>query len=579
MALVELALILIYTCVLVIKTCQYDAEICSSYGFGTNANGVYLFFIFFGLSMLLVLLVVAVINLVLLGYVPKIILVGRAHGVSPSTVFMKVVSRRVERLKHQAVSIFHLDAALLTPQMALAVFEFRKTGAGSAKGQSKGVPEEVRPITVGSLAILHLKDFFPHTECFCHVDLESHAIRWTRTRCVSLHVVQDVQAQGIKDGGTVERRRPSSRVSSRMSRFSHYPMLSKAASSFSGDRISTSRSRSSIRPSLHGNRRTAAAACLITFSDRGGVSRVLELRLPEEAVDAWVEGFKALFATIPRHYSSAHWRWAQSCMAATGATDMLRRSKVWALLLRANASARLTSQQLDLFIRQVDKQDEELPRWLKGHRGRVRRPSLETSGFSSEQTSHGCHGVSSKITATATHSRLSARQVAGLLIRISNTSQRITELFDSHATRGRMRLEEWLRFLEREQLPGAQGLQGLQGAQGNKRMSRSMRSQSNLSEAANDDSTELENARTRFTRTASGLPQSTVSDGYDLEQFAQRLLSPENDASAAYNETTTEDVFRGLDKPLASFWTATSHNSCQRQHSNPCCSHCALCTV
>ena len=62
MALVELALVLVYTCVLLIKSCQSSPATCSDYGFG-DANGLYLFFIFFGLSLLLSLLIIALTKL------------------------------------------------------------------------------------------------------------------------------------------------------------------------------------------------------------------------------------------------------------------------------------------------------------------------------------------------------------------------------------------------------------------------------------------------------------------------------------------------------------------------------------
>ena len=39
MALIEMGLILIYVCVLLIKTCQYSTEICKTYGLGDDANG------------------------------------------------------------------------------------------------------------------------------------------------------------------------------------------------------------------------------------------------------------------------------------------------------------------------------------------------------------------------------------------------------------------------------------------------------------------------------------------------------------------------------------------------------------
>jgi hypothetical protein len=53
MSLSEMFLILIYACVLVIKTCSLSADICSHYGFGSSASGIFIFFLFFGLSTLL----------------------------------------------------------------------------------------------------------------------------------------------------------------------------------------------------------------------------------------------------------------------------------------------------------------------------------------------------------------------------------------------------------------------------------------------------------------------------------------------------------------------------------------------
>jgi len=53
----HLSLILLYMCVLVIKTCELSPEACGSYGFGSSAKGFFLFFIFFAFSMLVFQLV------------------------------------------------------------------------------------------------------------------------------------------------------------------------------------------------------------------------------------------------------------------------------------------------------------------------------------------------------------------------------------------------------------------------------------------------------------------------------------------------------------------------------------------
>ena len=56
--------------------------------------GVYLFFIFFGLGMLLMLGFVAAVNLVIAGYVPKLLLVYRAHGIPLSKIVSNLSARR-----------------------------------------------------------------------------------------------------------------------------------------------------------------------------------------------------------------------------------------------------------------------------------------------------------------------------------------------------------------------------------------------------------------------------------------------------------------------------------------------------
>ena len=55
MTLIELSLILMYTAVLIIKTCEVDLDACVQYGFGSTGRGVYIFFVFFGLCVVLTL--------------------------------------------------------------------------------------------------------------------------------------------------------------------------------------------------------------------------------------------------------------------------------------------------------------------------------------------------------------------------------------------------------------------------------------------------------------------------------------------------------------------------------------------
>ena len=56
--------------------------------------GIYLFFVFFGLVMLLLLLITGSVRLWVEGYVPKIVLVARAHSMPLSSIFLRVLARR-----------------------------------------------------------------------------------------------------------------------------------------------------------------------------------------------------------------------------------------------------------------------------------------------------------------------------------------------------------------------------------------------------------------------------------------------------------------------------------------------------
>jgi hypothetical protein len=139
MAFAGLALVLVYTCVLLIKSCdmssvstafQFQARavasaVCSTYGFGDTSEGgtqtvlnrsplalesynldtdftsqrpartgIYLFFLFFGLSTLILQLLIGATRFVTEGYAPRIILVARAHSISPQVIIQRVIARR-----------------------------------------------------------------------------------------------------------------------------------------------------------------------------------------------------------------------------------------------------------------------------------------------------------------------------------------------------------------------------------------------------------------------------------------------------------------------------------------------------
>eukprot|EP00966_Prymnesium_polylepis_P137989 3188445-Prymnesium_polylepis.2 len=70
MAMIQLALVLVYTCVLVIKACDVQ-ETCDTFGFG-GAGGLFRFFILFGLSVLGLQFAIGVVGLCSEGRMPKV---------------------------------------------------------------------------------------------------------------------------------------------------------------------------------------------------------------------------------------------------------------------------------------------------------------------------------------------------------------------------------------------------------------------------------------------------------------------------------------------------------------------------
>jgi hypothetical protein len=57
-------------------------------------KGAFEFFLFFGLSMILLQITAGLTGLGVEAYVPKILLVARAHSVSPSVIMQRVLARR-----------------------------------------------------------------------------------------------------------------------------------------------------------------------------------------------------------------------------------------------------------------------------------------------------------------------------------------------------------------------------------------------------------------------------------------------------------------------------------------------------
>jgi hypothetical protein len=263
---------------------------------------------------------------------------------------------------------------------------------------------------------------------------------------------------------------------------------------------------------------------LITYSAAKGVRQLLELRMQRHRASKWKDGINEILKQMPRLASPAHWRWSLSCMAATsrlGATGFLRQNELRSLLRRANATARLRTDDIEMAIKATDMDEKQLalPVWLRampvggGHR-------------------HVC---------------LDTRRTTGLLLRLAASSRTATSLFAIHcgsSSNQSMKLADWLSFVRVEQLASSNEAE--------------QRAPQFDPERHMVDDDELSQAEQRFAK-----PQRSSSDASppDLAlsalDFTLQLLSPENDAQAPAARKDRND----LHEPFALYWTPASHNS------------------
>jgi len=410
---IQLALILTYVCILVIKACHTSVDVCKAFGFGDNADGVFLFFILFGISMLLLLLLVSAINLYAAGSVPLILVVATAHGVSPWSILQTVFARRLRYLKHLVFHILRFDVPRLTPGTVAAILKFRTAAALYPSSPAEDTPTALVPLAIGVVAECFMPNVFPNTKCFVQVDLEVFAIRWTRRWLLSLSTVEDIN---LID--TAKKHR-SSMMPSKLLTVEVNRAQVNTAPHGSADRDP----KSVVGPQW------VATTVQVRYSGHGGVSRLLELSMPAQNARAWVNGLQEVCKAIPAVASAAQSRWVLTCMASTskrGASGFLHRAELRSLLVFANASPDLSSETLtDAMLSIKD---------LEQH---FKLPTCFTS------TSPG--GAQQQL--------LNARQVTWLLLQLCTSSPRITEQYDLAAVRdGLLGLSEWLSFIRTEQL-------------------------------------------------------------------------------------------------------------------------------
>eukprot|EP00966_Prymnesium_polylepis_P334617 7389984-Prymnesium_polylepis.1 len=161
----------------------------------------------------------------------------------------------------------------------------------------------------------------------------------------------------------------------------------------------------------------------IVFNDGGGILRVLELHSSARKLNNWCNGLKVILETLPLTARPSHWRWTLACMAATtvqGAAGVLPSKELRALLVRANASTRLRTEELEATLRAVEASalHDGHPRWLGA------------------ATTHDEHQPK----------QLAVGQVAKLLLHLCTASPEITQIFSRFAVNGQMSLDEWVSF-------------------------------------------------------------------------------------------------------------------------------------
>ena len=181
----EMALILVYICVLLIKTCEIATEteslcpcdrvctvcnVCATFGFGHTSAGIYIFFIFFGIGMVGFMLVVGGTKLWMEGYLPQVLLVARAHSVPVSTILWRVWSRRLAYAKGRVFRKLDLDSPRLSIAEDAAVYRFRIERLSqafkekfAARPHAQNLPPDLAPVVEGHVAELYIDGAFPRT--------------------------------------------------------------------------------------------------------------------------------------------------------------------------------------------------------------------------------------------------------------------------------------------------------------------------------------------------------------------------------------------------------------------------------
>ena len=628
--LVEVGLLLIYICVLLIKTCNESEAVCSMYGLGESPRGktselaaswlsvmplvniavmlhdrpisnpltiievlirslvhtadVYIFFLYFGLSMICLQLLIGLVNLWTEGRLPKILLIARAHAISPRTLIKRVAIREARHLKRWLIHRFGLDQPRLTPRAAAAVYRFRLARGGQLLMQPEA-PKVLKPVTTGDVVELSIDEIpearghmphpkstklLPSTACFVQMDLEAFVLRWSQKHFVSLHTLERIELISI------QRRKSARRFSVRSGRFSGSgrailmrfslsgqakepmtpshpvepatpfkdppgPSQSDAAqapgSRETSDRLShgsqkdgpggcsTRSSRASKgqggSPNVQANSASKAFISLrITYNDVGGIMRWLELRMRKNQAERWCEGLRAFHKMVPAIASPTHYRWALSCMAATSERGAT------GFLLRGELLALVVRANGSIRL-SLDALDEAI-RSVEETEQLLERPQwLKPSPVREQDPNKMMFGT---------------RLITGVLTKLCTSSDEITTLFDSNSNQQQFGIAEWLAFVGEEQLP-----------------KRNSQGKSDFVGGPECDEEELLMAQQQFDDISTAKLRGDKQ--IDHLQFALLLLAPQNDAVTKAHVWGAEPNGLKL-QPLSHYWTSCSHNTC-----------------
>lgn len=364
--------------------------------------------------------------------------------------------------------------------------------------------------------------------CFVQVDVEAFVIRWSERHFINIQALGRLRChakltsvRGVECSES--ERQEVSFLSTAES--STKKTAEKPSGVLQWFRVTIGRFQILVGGKRHSRGRSHeigpdSAELMISFNDAGGVTRVLELRMPSDSVRSFLTGVTLVRRACLKGMSPAYSRWASMCMAATsyqGACGFLRHSELTALLRRANGSAQINLADALGAVERLEA-ELELPAFM-------RRGTPDDVGSNPQCL-------------------VSARRITWMLFLLSTDSEILRELFDRYAKDRCMGMSEWLDFVSEEQMPHLDEHE----------VGELRRLSCSLAE-----SSPVPIGRGTFAAAMRQFESETsYSRGLDYLQFRSLILSPANDTckpSHHFEDTLDQG------QPFTHYWCASSHNS------------------